>query len=181
MASGSLNALRFRGALIALVAALLLIIIVQGRSGDEVIACSDGRCSIGSGRSWILTGVGTMFPFATLAGWAWTSRLRSQDRLGPFSPRRIPDIEEMAEVLSVLAVFALAYLVVRSGAKMPILEAEWPNSWLEDHLGDRDAVPLVPSRTSWFIVGLATSAPFGFAFGTAVGREWFAWRLRAAR
>ena len=176
MAPGSLTLLRFRGALVALIAALILVVIVQAQSGDEFIACAEGRCSIGSGLSWLLTGMTLMFPVAALAGGAWTSRLHSQNRLGPFSARRIPDIEEMAEVLSVLAAFAVAYFVVRSGPKMPMLDAQWPNSWLDGHLGERDGTALVPTRTSWFLVGLLTSAPFGFAFGTAAGREWFAWK-----
>ena len=146
-----------------------------------MIACAEGRCSIGSGRSWILTGVALMFPFATFAGWAWTRLLNAKNRLGPFSPRRIPDIEEIAEVLAVLAMVAVAYLVVRSGPKVPMLDADWPNSWLDGHLGERDGTDLVPTRTSWFLVGLLTTAPFGFAFGTALGREWHSWKRGKAQ
>ena len=160
------------------VAALVLIALVHAWSGDEQSVCDGAPCPVGSGASWLLTGAGLAAPPSVWAGLAWTRRLHRNDDLGPFARRAVPDIEEIAEIAMVLVAVGVTYLLIRNGPRAPMVEANWPNSWLEDRLGRDGRHPLVPARSTWFVVGAVLAAPVSFSAGTAVGREWFGRRPR---
>ena len=155
------------------VATIVLVVLVHARTGDEQAICDGQPCALGSGASWILTGFAVVAPAALWAGLAWTRRLHRRNDLGPFAHRSIPDIEEIAEFIMVVAAVGLAYLVIRNGPTVPIVDAGWPNSWLEGRLGRDGRHELVPARATWFVVGAVLAAPPSFSLGTAIGREWF--------
>lgn len=152
---------------------VVLVLLVHVRSGNERAICDGDPCELGSGASWLVTGAAVAGPIAGSVGVAWTRRLHRRDDLGPTAHRRVPDIEEIAEVLFVLSAAGIAYLLVRNGPTVPIVEANWPNSWLEGRLGRDGRNWLVPARLTWFLVGFVLAAPFAFAAGTAIGREWY--------
>lgn len=167
----------------ALVVGLILTAVVHAFAGDEIALCEEGiraRCPIGSGGSWFWTGVVLIAPVLVTAGLAWTIHLRDVNQLGPFAPAVIPDWEELLEGMAVIIAFLLTFLIIRGGPKTAMLDSSWPNSWLEGRLGEVRGEPLVPSRRSWFLIGLLVSLPFSFSLGTAVGREWFAFRRNRA-
>jgi len=83
--------------LIAL-ATLVLTWQVHARTGDETIRCVDApqsECMVGSGWSWILTGIAITAPTLIHLGWRWTARLRRQNKLDPLRRLVIPDYEEI--------------------------------------------------------------------------------------
>jgi len=165
----------------AVASSLLLVWIVQSRGGDEVLLCETGRCSLGSGASWVLTGAAALTPFVALGGFMWSRRLHLADRLGPFSDRRIPDAEEILEGLAVVLAGFVSWWLVRNGWKIAAVDVGFPNDLLRGRLGiDDRRWTLVPTRSTWFLVGMVLSAPFGFSFGSMFGREWYG-RERALR
>ena len=157
----------------ALIATVVLVALVHSRAGDELAVCEGEPCPLGSGASWIWTGAAVAAPACVWAGLAWTRRLHRRNDLGPFAHRAIPDVEEIAEILMVVIAIGISYLLIRNGPAVPIVEATWPNSWLTERLGREGRYWLVPSRSTWFLVGSLMAAPLAFSFGTAIGREWF--------
>ncbi len=151
---------------------------VHVRSGDETFVCDGETCVLGSGASWLLTGITVLGPFVALMGFLWTRRLHDRDRLGPFARWAIPDGEEIFEVLSVLAAGLATYWLVRNGPSIEAVDVGRPNSWvleLREWTVDDGvtASPLVPSRATWFAVGAILSAPFALSLGSMLGREWY--------
>jgi hypothetical protein len=163
---------------IAAVVASILTWQVHTRSGDETFVCEGEACVLGSGASWLLTGITLLGPFIALAGFLWTRRLHRRDRLGPFSPRAIPDSEQIFEVLSVLAAGLATYWLVRNGPSIEAVDVGRPNTWvLELHQWTTDdgepISRLVPNRRTWFAVGAILAAPFAFSLGSMLSREWY--------
>lgn len=148
--------------------------IVHGRTGDETFVCDTGRCSLGSGASWLLTGVTLVAPSVMIVGFLWSRRLHHQGTLGPFAYRPIPDAEQIIEVLGVLAAGVLAWLIATRGPTIEAVEVNAPNSWFEGRVRAEDPTGLVPARRSWFAIGAVLSAPFAFSLGSMFGREWYA-------
>lgn len=175
---------------IAALSALILTWQVHARTGDETFICQDvGSCSLGSGGSWLLTGVTLTGPFIAALGVAWSRRHHNNARLGPFAYRAVPDGEQIFEILAVLGAGLFTYWFVRNG---PSIEPAEPldigrvNGWALDirnlRLEDGAAeVTSVPSRLAWFIIGTALGAPFAMSFGTMAGREFYGFRRRRAQ
>lgn len=161
-----------------LATSLILTAIVHQRGGDELIRCETGECAVGSGASWIWTGITLVAPWVVTGAFLRARWLHQRGRLGPFSKRLVPDIEEIVEIISVLVVAYLGYRLIRGGWTFPIIESGRPNEFLEGHLGRESGLPLVPTRTTWFLFGALVSSPFAFAFGAMAGREWYGWRRR---
>ena len=155
---------------------------VHARTGDETIRCVDApqtECTVGSGWSWILTGIAITAPTLVHLGWRWTARLHRQNKLDPLRRLVIPDYEEILEIVSVVVTVAISIWIVRSGPTHGLVDGGFPNTWLGESLGTQARnVPLVPTRGAWFFVGALVSAPFSFAAGSAIGREWFGWQRR---
>ncbi len=163
-------------------ATLILTWQVHARAGDETIRCVDApqtECMVGSGASWLLTGITITAPTLIHLGWRWTARLNRQKKLDPLRRLVIPDYEEILEIVSVVLALAASVWIIRSGPTFGLVDGGFPNTWLGESLGTqaRD-VPLVPTRGAWFLIGALMSAPFSFAAGSAVGREWFGWKRR---
>lgn len=149
---------------------------IHTRAGDESFVCGDGPCTLGSGASWLLTGVAMTAPLVALLGVAWTRRLHLQQRLGPFEDRAIPDGEEIFEVVVVLLAGLATFWLTRNG---PMIEAVpgkvgRPNTWVlnaAEWTSDETPTNLVPSRANWFLIGAILGAPFAFSFGSMLARE----------
>ena len=155
--------------------------IVHARAGNEIFLCADGRCELGSGASWALTGVTVAGPILAVAGFTWSRSLHQRDRLGPFSYRQIPDGEEILEGLGVIVAGLGSWWLIRNGSQSVALEVGFPNDMLTDRLGvDEAGRPLVPARRTWFLVGALLGAPFAFSLGSMIGREWFGRQRRRA-
>lgn len=175
---------------IAVVFAVILTWQVHSRFGNETFTCSDtGECMLGSGASWLLTGATLIGPFLTLLGAAWSRRLHYENKLGPFSYRAIPDGEQILETLAVLSAGLFTYWFIRNGPSIDParpLDITIPNTWALDIRNVRlpdgvTEVTSVPTRLSWFIIGMVLSAPFAFSFGTMLGREFYGRRRRVAQ
>ena len=167
--------------LVAAIAGLILTAVVHVRAGDEVALCDGAagtECAIGSGISWLLTGVLLVAPLIAVLGFSWTRHNEATGRLGPFVRSTIPDWEEQIEAAGVVVAGLLSFLIIRRGPKTPMVGSTWFNSWLADHLGTEAGAPLVPSRMSWFVIGVLIGIPFAFSLGSAIGREWYSWRRR---
>jgi hypothetical protein len=169
---------------IAAVVAGILTWQVHARTGDETFVCEGQACVLGSGASWLLTGITLLGPFLALTGFMWTRRLHRRDRLGPFAPRAIPDGEQIFEVLSVLVAGLATYWLVRNGPSIEAIDVGRPNTWVlelrEWTTDDGELVSeLVPNRRTWFAVGTILSAPFTFSLGSMLGREWYGRERRA--
>jgi len=174
----------------ASLAALLSIILtwqVHSRTGDETFVCADlGDCALGSGWSWLLTGIATTGPFLAVLGVAWSRHLFTSNKLGPFSYRAIPDGEQIIEVVTVLLAGLFTYWFVRNGPSIELArptDIGAPNTWALDIRNARleeGAAELnsVPSRLNWFIIGVVLGAPFATSFGTMLGREFYGRRNR---
>lgn len=169
---------------VATLLALFLTWQIHGRTGDETLRCDGASCELGSGLSWLLTGVALTGPFVAVLGSAWTRRLHQRDRLGPFAPRAIPDGEQIAEVLAVLAAGLVSYWLVRNGPMIEAVRVGRPNSWILDAREWSDEFStdtLVPNRTNWFMIGTVLGAPFSFSLGSTVAREWYGHQRRRAQ
>ena len=175
---------------LAALSALLLTWQVHSRTGDETFQCIDvGDCSLGSGLSWLLTGVTITGSVLALVGAAWSRRLHNKNKLGPFAHSHIPDGEQILEILAVLGAGLFTYWFVRNGPSIePALPIDIgrPNTWALDvrnvRLADGAAeVTSVPSRLSWFIVGSVLGAPFALSFGSMISREFYGLRRRKAQ
>ena len=161
----------------ALLAGVLLALLVHWFGGDEQAICEDGsRCALGSGISWFFTGWALVLPTLVLLGFLWVGSLYDRGQGGPFAYTPIPDWEEQAEALAFILSLLIAYVIIDRGPKTPLVEAEWPNAWLVDRLGEQDGHPLAPSRFAWFLIGVIFGITPSFAFGSAVGRGWFGWK-----
>lgn len=166
--------------------ALFLTWQVHRRAGDESFICDTGAvCALGSGGSWLLTGVTLTGPFVALLGFAWSRWLHRRDKLGPFSPRAIPDSEQMVEVFAVLGAGLATYWLLGNGASIEAADLDQlgrPNSWLidgRDIASDEPVDAFVPTRFTWFQIGTILSAPFAFSLGSMLGREWYGRQRRA--
>lgn len=173
---------------VALIVGLLLTWMVHRRAGDEQLICATGEiCSLGSGGSWLLTGVALPGALVALAGFAWSRHLHRRDRLGPFSRRAIPDGEQILEVISVLAAGWFSWWLIRNGGSIEaadIDELARPNSWLIEARDIRSDEPIdrfIPDRSTWFLVGAVLAAPFAFSLGSMIGREWYGRIRRSAQ
>jgi len=168
---------------LAVLASLVLTWQVHGRLDDETFVCQSGeRCELGSGLSWLLTGVALTGPFIAVLGAAWTRHLHQRDRLGPFSSRVIPDGEQIIEVLAVLVVGLVSYWLIGNGPQIEavVTKVGRPNSWILDarEIADESSTnKLVPNRANWFTIGMLLGAPFAFSSGSMLAREWYG-RLR---
>jgi len=174
---------------IAFLAALVGTRLVHGRASDEMFLC-DGttECALGSGASWLLTGVTLIGPFVALAGFFWARRLHQSGRLGPFSYRAIPDGEQILEVLAVLAAGLITYWLVLNGPSVEFVDIGRPNTWVERlrefrapetlTQADRQKLAEVPSRRTWFLIGIILGGPMMFSFGNMLGREWYGRKRR---
>lgn len=175
----------------AAIASLLLTWQVHRRSGDEQFLCDGVECSLGSSASWLLTGVTMIGPFVALVGFFWSRRLHYQSRLGPFSKRAIPDGEEILEVFAVLAAALISYWLLLNGPSIEAVDIDKPNTWAQnlreyrapDELTaeQRQSLKEVPTRFTWFVIGLLGSAPFMFSLGSMLGREWYGRKRRQAQ
>lgn len=170
---------------VAFVLALLLTWQVHSRTGDEVFRCETGEtCTLGSGGSWLLTGMTLLGPFVALLGFAWSRRLHLRERLGPFSHRAIPDGEQILEVVAVLAAGLVTYWLIDNGGSIEAIDVGRPNSWLlegRELTSDQPPDDSVPNRSTWFLIGVVLSAPFTFSLGSMLGREWYGRARRAAQ
>lgn len=160
------------------VVAIVLTWQVHSRSGDETFVCDGETCVLGSGASWLFTGMTVLGPVIGLLGFFWTRRLQQSDRLGPFSHRAVPDLEQIVEVFSVLGAGLATYWLVRNGPSIEAIDVGRPNTWVlnlrEWTAEDGEAVStLVPNRRTWFAIGAILAAPFAFSFGSMLGREWY--------
>ena len=175
---------------IAFFSALVATRLVHGRAGDESFVCDGTACELGSGTSWLFTGVALLGPFIALGGFFWARYLHQTERLGPFNHRAIPDGEEIVEVLWVLGAALVSYWLILNGPSIEPVRVGGVNEWAarlrEFRLADeatRDQVAnamRVPSRFSWFLVGVVLGSPFMFSLGSMLGREWYgSRRLRA--
>ncbi len=153
--------------------------LVHGRAGDEQVLCETGTCTVGSGGSWLLTGLILSFGILALLGAAWTRRVHRRGKLGPFKKAFFPDGGEIVEGLWIIAAIAASWWLLTRGPEVTAIDAGRPNSWAA-RLRDQplSGFAWVPSRFAWFLTGLAFASPFGFAFGTAAGREWYILRRR---
>lgn len=157
---------------------------VHERMGDETVRCPDApqtECTVGSGASWILTGIAITAPLLVHLGWRWSARLYRQRKLDPLRRMIIPDYEEILEIVAFVLAVAASVWIVRNGPQFALVDGGFPNSWFGRSLGTRHAgIPLVPTRGAWFVVGALVSAPFTFSLGAALGREWFGHKRRQA-
>ncbi len=160
--------------LITLVAIGIGLRIVHGRAGDEQVLCDTGTCSVGSGGSWLLTGVVISFGVLGLLGAAWTRRVHQRGRLGPFKKALIPDGGEIVEGLWVIVAAIGAWWLLTRGPEAWVFDPGAPNSWTE-RLRPQSifGLSVVPSRFAWFLTGLLLASPFGFSFGSMAAREWY--------
>ena len=177
---------------IATLVALIATWFVHGRAGNETFLC-DGttECELGSGASWLLTGVTLIGPFIALAGFFWARRLHHAGRLGPFSYRAIPDGEQIIEVLAVLGAGLLTYWLALNGPSIEFVEIGRPNTWVESLREfrapeiltqvDRQKLDEVPSRRTWFLIGVILGGPLMFSLGNMLGREWYGRKRRAGQ
>ncbi len=176
---------------IAVLVALVATRFVHGRAGNEVFLCDGAtRCELGSGASWLFTGVTFVGPFIAVAGFFWARRLHQSGRLGPFSHRAIPDGEQIVEVLSVLAAGLITYWLVLNGPSIEFVDIGRPNTWVErlrefrapEDLtqAERQKLSEVPSRRTWFLIGIVLGGPFMFSLGNLLGREWYGRKRRRA-
>ena len=168
---------------IATAVAIILTWQVHVRSGDETFLCDGENCVLGSGASWLFTGITLLSPFIALLGFSWTRRLHHRGQLGPFAYRAIPDGEQILEVVTVLVAGLTTYWLVRNGPSIPAVDVGRPNTWvleLREWTTDDGATvsTLVPNRRTWFTVGAILSAPFAFSFGSMLAREWYGRRRR---
>lgn len=169
---------------VATLLALFLTWQIHGRAGDETFRCDGSSCELGSGLSWLLTGIALTGPFVALLGIAWTRRLHQRDRLGPFAPRAIPDGEQIAEVLAVLAAGLVSYWLLRNGPMIEAVRVGRPNTWIlnaREWTDEFSTNTMVPNRTNWFMIGTVLGAPFSFSLGSMVAREWYGRRRRQAQ
>jgi len=184
---------------LALIAAFFATRRVRGRFGDETFLCDTGsQCDLGSGMTWLLSGVTILGPFIAVAGFMWTRRLHHSNRLGPFSHRYIPDGEQILEVLAVLAAAAISYRLILGGpsiewvspsgdltlATRPNQFAQWLREFRAPDILDadaRDKLGKVPSRRTWFLIGTIFGGPFMFGLGSMLGREWYGRKRRKAQ
>lgn len=177
---------------IAIIVAFFATRRVHGRYFDETFICDTGdRCELGSGLSWLLTGITALGPFLAVLGFMWTWRLHHRDRLGPFSHRAIPDSEQILEVLAVLGGILASYWLLLNGPSIESVTIGRPNTWAEwlrnfrapEQLtsADREKLEQVPSRLTWFAVGTLLGGPFMYAFGSMLGREWYGRKRRKAQ
>ncbi len=172
---------------------------VRGRFEDETFVCDTGaECELGSSLEWLLTGITSIGPFIAVLGFMWSRRLHHQDRLGPFSYRAIPDVEQILEVLGVLAAAGATYWLMLNGPSiglvsttgdqaiewLPTRAAEWLREFRAPDVMDaeaREKLTRVPSRRTWFFSGLLLGAPFMFSLGSMLGREWYGRKRRKAQ
>lgn len=158
---------------------------LHSRAGNETFKCDGGDvCELGSGLSWLSTGPALIGPFIALLGFSWSRRLHRRARLGPFSYRAIPDSEQMLEVCAVLGAGLLTYWLLANGSMIESVDVGRPNTWLldvQDITSDEPIDDLVPTRSTWFAIGVVLSAPFAFSFGSMLGREWYGRRRRSAQ
>lgn len=183
---------------LALIVAFFATRRVRGRFGDETFVCDASTCDLGSGMTWLLSGVTILGPFIAIIGFMCSRRLHHNDRLGPFSYRAFPDAEQILEVLGVLAAMALSYWLILNGPGIELATsssdptlAERPNwfaEWLREFRAPevrtaeaRDKLDEVPSRRTWFLIGTLLGAPFMFSFGSMLGREWYGRKRRKAQ
>ncbi|MGI9608034.1 MAG: hypothetical protein ACR2P0_18030 [Acidimicrobiales bacterium] len=166
---------------VAVVISLVLVRVVHGRAGDETLVCDVGRCTLGSGASWLLTGAAIAIPLIGLAGFRWSRRLDRRGRLGPFARRAIPDGEELFEGLAVIAAALVSWWLIRNGPSLIAVDVGFPNDTVGERVvtasGGRDRVP---ARRTWFLVGILLAAPFAFSLGSMIGREWYGRARRRA-
>jgi len=177
---------------IALLVAFFATRYVRGRYGDETFICDTGaQCDLGSGLTWLLTGITSIGPFIALAGFMWSRRLHHKERLGPFSSRAIPDGEQILEVLMVIGAIGASYWLMLNGPAIEPVTIGRPNTWAEwlrefrapDQLTAADQAKLdeVPSRRTWFLIGTLLGAPLMLSLGTMLGREWYGRKRRKAQ
>jgi hypothetical protein len=160
-------------------ATLIAVWQVHARTGDDTIICDAGECDIGSGASWLLTGIALTAPTLVHLGFRWTARQYRSGRLDPLRRITVPDYEEILEIAAVLVTIAISIWIVRSGPHVTLVQGGFPNTWLGEWLGTAErGLPVVPSRGAWFVVGALVSAPFSVALGATVGREWFGRKRR---
>ena len=174
----------------AVLTAIFLTFQVNSRTGQEAFICEGGEtCSLRSGWGSLFFGASVTGPFLAALGIAWSRRLHYKGQLGPFVHKAIPDGEQILEVLSVLAAGLFTYWFIRNGPSIEParpFELGHPNSWALDIRNFRledgaRAVTTVPSRRSWFLIGIVLSAPFAISFGTMMGREFYGRRRRQAQ
>lgn len=175
----------------AVITALIATRFVHGRAGDETFLCDGTPCELGSGASWLLTGVTFIGPFIALAGFFWARRLHEGGRLGPFSHRAIPDGEQIIEVMAVLLAGLITYWLALNGPSIEFVDIGRPNTWVErlrelrapETLTQLDRAKLdeVPSRRTWFLIGVILGGPLMFSFGNMAGREWYGRKRRKAQ
>lgn len=189
---------------IALIAAFFATRRVRGRFGDETFTCDAGdrlsltQCDLGSGMTWLLSGVTILGPFIAVVGFMWSRRLHHNDRLGPFSYRAIPDVEQILEVLFVIGAMLASYWLMLNGPSIEYVEpsrdltlADRPNQlaqWLREFRAPdvltaeaREKLEQVPSRRTWFLIGTILGGPFAYSLGTMLGREWYGRKRREAQ
>ena len=176
---------------IAVIVAFISTRWVRGRFGDESFVCETGACDLGSGLTWLLSGVTILGPFIALAGFFWSRRLHLKQQLGPFSSRAIPDSEQIGEVLMVAAAALASYWLMLNGPSIEPVTIGQPNTFVEtlrefrapEQLTAEDRVKLneVPSRRTWFLIGTLLGTPFTFSLGTLLGREWYGRKRRKAQ
>jgi hypothetical protein len=176
---------------ITFLVALIATRFVHGRGGNETFLCEGVRCELGSGASWFFTGVSLIGPFIALGGFFWSRYLHGKNRLGPFSSRAVPDSEQILEVVGVLVAGLLAYWLALNGPSIEFVDIGKPNTWVEslrefrapDVLtpDDRAKLDEVPSRKTWFLIGIIMGAPFMFSLGSMLGREWYGRKRRNAQ
>ncbi len=172
---------------------------VHGRYFDETFVCDTGeRCDLGSSMSWLLTGISAVGPFIALAGFFWSRHLHHQNRLGPFSSRAIPDTEQILEVLFVIGAMLATYWLMLNGPSIEFVEptrdltlddrpnqlAQWLRDFRAPDILDADArekLEQVPSRRTWFLIGIILGGPFAYSLGTMLGREWYGRKRRKAQ
>lgn len=173
---------------IAVIVALISTRWVRARFGDESFICDTGACDLGSGATWLLSGLTIVGPFIALLGFFWSRRLHLKNQLGPFNSRAIPDGEQIGEVLLVAGAGLATYWLMLNGPSIEPVDVGQPNTFVEtlrefrapEQLTAEDRVKLneVPSRRTWFLIGILLAAPFMFSLGTLLGREWYGRKRR---
>lgn len=176
---------------IAALASLIATWQVHQRAGDETFLCDGIECSLGSSTSWLLTGATLIGPFVALGGFFWSRSLHYRERLGPFSDRAIPDSEEILEVLAVLLAALISYWLLLNGPSIEAVDIDKPNTWAQSlrefrasdnpTAQQRQSLKEVPTRLTWFVIGVLASAPFMFSLGSMLGREWYGRKRRRAQ
>ena len=170
----------------ASVLTIVLIVVVRSQLGGETFVCETGECTLGSGSRWLATGAVFSLAFLATAGFRWSAMLERNDRLDPLAKWSVPDAEQILEVVSVFIAGFLAYRLALGGPSIELDEVGRINQWanalrnfrLEDGAPSTD---LVPSRLTWFLIGSILMLPFGFSFGSVIGREFFGYRRRKAQ